>query len=134
MLLLLAGWRKAGKRWGRLDRRAVGQPGDCLTKGQIGIEPGRAPALGVSLRLPDVGGAHFLGLPHLLAFHPQAHPGAAVECDVSRLAPVVPERPTLTGLDPARGNAGGAEAVGGIHGRKDTAGRLNRCDSLNGRA
>jgi len=36
-----------------LDRGAVGQPGDGLAQGKVGIEPGRAPALGVPLRLAE---------------------------------------------------------------------------------
>ncbi len=70
LLLLLAGQRQTRQWRGQLDRHAVGQPGNGLTQRQLGIQPGRAPALGVALRLSDAGGAHFLHLPHLLAFHP----------------------------------------------------------------
>jgi len=95
--------RVGDMQWrGQLDRHAVGQPGDSPTQRQVGIQPGRAPALGVALRLPDVGRAHFLHVPHLLAFHPQPDPGTIIRGDACCLPAVVSERPALTGLDPAR--------------------------------
>lgn len=128
LLLLLAGRRQAGHRRRRLNRGAVGKPGDGLTQRQIGVEPGGAPAFGVALCLPDVGRPYFLHVPELLAFHPQTDPGAAIRGDAGRLPAVVPKRPPLARLDPARGDRGGAEAVGGTHGRKDTAGGRKDCD------
>ena len=101
LLLLLTGWWQA-RQWRRwLDRRAVGQPGDGLTQRKLGIQPCCAPALGVALRLSDVGSAYLLLLPELLALHPQTDTRAAsVMSDGGRLAAVVPKRPALTRLAP----------------------------------
>ena len=128
-LLLLLADRRQARKWRRwLDRGAVGQSRDGLAQRQVGAQAGGAPALGIPLRLPDVGGAHLLHVPELAAFHPQTYPRTAIGGNAGRLTSVVPERPALAGLDPARGNRGGAKAVGVLHGRKNTAGRRRSCE------